>query len=154
MPERVGMQSDKSLATEIDSPDQADDPSRADQTSASTFMTALIVFGLAALIICAETGFRHQGAPPGSSLWSHRVVIRQGLDSADARRIVHKEAGDRTGGFVLAAGDDCLYLDDANWVSHETVSGDVLVPVFCPAHGAGWASLAFLEKNRTPFNHQ
>lgn len=144
------MESDNLIAAKIDTAHEVGGQTRSAETRSATFVPALIVFGLAALIVCAETGWRHQGPPRGSSLWTHRVVIRAGLDAADARRFVHKEAGDRAGGFAPAAGDDCLYLDDSAWVWHEPVTGDVLVPVFCPAHGAGWASLDFLAKNRAP----
>jgi hypothetical protein len=49
--------------------------------------------------------------------------------------------------FSLKAGDDCLYLDGPDWMNRDASNGETLVPVFCPARGAGWASLDFLKQN-------
>jgi hypothetical protein len=104
---------------------------------------SLWVVGIAILLVCIEASWKTQSTKETGAAARHVVI------SNDARApdyVVYRAVDDHTVSFSLKAGDDCVYVDDAKSVSRDTDSGTALVPVFCPARGAGWTSLSLLTR--------
>jgi hypothetical protein len=114
--------------------------------SLKTFTVAVVAFFLAG----AEALWTQHDPVRTAPLWTQRVVVRRETITPGAHQTVHDQMDGSGGSFELKAGDDCLYLDNSVWSYHDPASDVMLVPVFCPARGAGWAALDFLEENRMP----
>ena len=110
----------------------------------------LTVAGVALFLAGAEALWAQHDSPRTATLWTQRVVVRGETVTPGAHRTVEEKLDGTGGSFELKAGDDCLYVDNAVWSYHDSASNTMLVPVFCPARGAGWAALDFLEGNRVP----
>ncbi|CAN7757118.1 hypothetical protein [Caballeronia sp. dw_19] len=104
--------------------------------------TSLWVVGIAIFLVCVEASWKTQSTRETSFAAARHVVISNDARAPDYA--VYRAADDRTVSFSLKAGDDCTYIDDADSVSQDGNTGSVLVPVFCPARGAGWTSLSLL----------
>ena len=113
--------------------------------SESTPQRTVSVVVIAILLIFIEASWKSHSTNPASTAAARHVVI-----SNDARApgyVVYRAVDDHTVSFSLKAGDDCVYVDDAKSVSREGNTGTALVPVFCPARGAGWTSLSLLTRS-------
>jgi hypothetical protein len=110
----------------------------------------LSVAGIALFLAGAEVLWTQHDSLRTATLWTHRVVVRAETVTPRAHRTVQEKLDGSGGSFELKAGDDCLYVDNGVWSSQDSASGSMLVPVFCPARGAGWAALDFLEGNQVP----
>ena len=86
--------------------------------------------------VAGKSAQSHDGVP----LTARHVGKTYG-DDDDANPVI----GDIS--FSLKAGDDCVYIDDAKGASRGSNTGTALVPVFCPARGAGWTSLSLLTRS-------
>lgn len=109
---------------------------------------SLTVGGLALLLAVAEFAWTRHDSIHTAALWTQRIVVRQDTVKPGAHRTVQQKPDGSAGSFELSAGDDCLYVDNSAWSYQDPASNATLVPVFCPARGAGWAALDFLEGNR------
>jgi hypothetical protein len=113
-------------------------PERASQKS-------LWVVGIAILLVCIEASWKTESTKETSAAAARHVVIPN--DARGPDYVVYRAVDDRTVSFSLKAGDDCVYIDDADSVSRDGNTGTALVPVFCPARGAGWTSLSLLTRS-------
>ena len=104
---------------------------------------SLWVVGIAILLVCIEASWKTQSTKETGA--ARHVVIPNDARAPDY--VVYRTVDDRTVSFSLKAGDDCVYVDDAKSVSREGNTGTALVPVFCPARGAGWTSLSLLTRS-------
>ena len=113
-------------------------PERASQKS-------LWVVGIAILLVCIEVSWKTQSTRETGAAAARHVVISNDARAPDY--VVYRAVDDHTVSFSLKAGDDCVYVDDAKSVSRDGNTGTALVPVFCPARGAGWTSLSLLTRS-------
>lgn len=113
-------------------------------------LRGLTVAGVALFLAGAEALWTQHDSLKTATLWTQRVVVRGETVTPGAHRTVQEKLDGSGASFELKAGDDCLYVDNGVWSYHDSASNTMLVPVFCPARGAGWAALDFLEGNRVP----
>lgn len=111
-------------------------------------LKTLTVAGIAFLLAGAEVVWTQHDSIRTGTLWTQRIVVRGDTMTPGAHRTVQEKVDGSGGSFELKAGDDCLYVDNSAWSYQDPTSNKMLVPVFCPARGAGWAALDFLEGNR------
>jgi hypothetical protein len=108
---------------------------------------ALIAVGVAIILIGVEAKWHHHDSVWTGSLAGQRALIHRESIQDPSRPVVYRDSNQQSVSFSLKAGDDCLYLDGPDWMNRDAGDGETLVPVFCPARGAGWASLDFLKQN-------
>lgn len=109
----------------------------------STSQKSLWVVGIAILLVCVEAGWKTQSTKETGA--ARHVVIPNDAKAPDY--VVYRAVDDHTVSFSLKAGDDCVYVDDTKSASRDGHAGTALVPVFCPARGAGWTSLSLLTRS-------
>ena len=109
---------------------------------------SLWVVGIAILLVCVEASWKTQSTKESVAAAARHVVIPNDARAPDY--VVYRAVDDRTVSFSLKAGDDCVYIDNADSVSRAGNAGTALVPVFCPARGAGWTSLNLLTRSEPP----
>jgi hypothetical protein len=110
-------------------------------------LKALMAIGVAIILIGLEAKWHHHDSVWTGSLAAQRALIHPGSIKDRSHPVVYRDSNQQSVSFSLKAGDDCLYLDGPDWMSRDAGDGEALVPVFCPARGAGWASLDFLKQN-------
>ena len=110
----------------------------------SASQKSLWVVGIAILLVCVEAGWKTQSTKESAAAARH-VVIPNDAKAPDY--VVYRAVDDHTVSFSLKAGDDCVFVDDAKSSSRDGHTGTALVPVFCPARGAGWTSLSLLTRS-------
>ena len=110
----------------------------------SASQKSLWVVGIAILLVCVEAGWKTQSTKESAAAARH-VVIPNDAKAPDY--VVYRAVDDQTVSFSLKAGDDCLFVDDAESPGRDGHTGTALVPVFCPARGAGWTSLSLLTRS-------
>lgn len=115
--------------------------SHATPSPESPSQKSLWVVGIAILLVFAEASWTKHQAGEGASAARHVVIP---TDAKESDYVVYRAVNDHSVFFSLKAGDDCVYVDDADNVSRDGTTGGPLVPVFCPARGAGWTSLSLL----------
>jgi hypothetical protein len=113
-------------------------PERASQKS------LWVVVGFAILLVCIEASWKTQSTKVTGAAARHVVISN---DASASDYVVYRAVDDHTLSFSLKAGDDCVYIDDADSVSRDGDTGTAFVPVFCPARGAGWTSLSLLTRS-------
>ena len=111
----------------------------------SASQKSLWVVGIAILLVCIEAGWKTQSTKETGAAAARHVVIPNDAKAPDY--VVYRAVDDHTVSFSLKAGDDCLFVDDAKSSSRDGHTGTALVPVFCPARGAGWTSLSLLTRS-------
>ena len=109
---------------------------------------SLWVVGIAILLVCVEASRKSQSTKESVAAAARHVAIPNNARAPDY--VVYRAVDDRTVSFSLKAGDDCVYIDNADSVSRAGNAGTALVPVFCPARGAGWTSLNLLTRSEPP----
>ena len=110
----------------------------------SASQKSLWVVGIAILLVCVEAGWKTQSTKESGAAARH-VVIPNDAKAPDY--VVYRAVDDHTVSFSLKAGDDCVFVDDAKSSGRDGHTGTALVPVFCPARGAGWTSLSLLTRS-------
>jgi hypothetical protein len=105
---------------------------------------SLWVVGIAILLVCIEASWKSQLTQETGAAARHVVIPN---DARAPDYVVYRAVDDHTVSFSLKAGDDCVYVDDTKSVSRDGSTGTALVPVFCPARGAGWTSLSLLTRS-------
>jgi hypothetical protein len=121
--------------------------SHVSQSHESASRKTLWVVGVAILLVCVEASWKnHSPDQTGTRAPAARHVVISN-DQRAPDHAVYRAADDHTVSFSLKAGDSCVYIDDADSTSHDSNTGSPLVPVFCPARGAGWASLSYLTQS-------
>jgi hypothetical protein len=119
--------------------------SRVSPLSESPPQKTLLVVGIAILLIFIEASWKSHSTNPASAAAARHVVISNDEQAPD--HAVYRAVDDHTVAFSLKAGDSCVYIEDANSASQDSSTGNPLVPVFCPARGAGWAPLSVLTQS-------
>jgi hypothetical protein len=117
----------------------------------STPQKTLWVVGIAILLVCVEASWKSHSTNQTSAPAARHVVISKDERAPD--HAVYRAVDDHTVSFSLKAGDNCVYIDDVDSTSQDSNTGSPLVPVFCPARGAGWASLSFLTHSEPAQAH-
>jgi hypothetical protein len=113
--------------------------------SESTPQRTVSVVVIAILLIFVEASWKSHSTNPASTAAARHVVISNDERAPD--HVVYRAVDDRTVAFSLKAGDSCVYIEDANSAGQASTTGNALVPVFCPARGAGWAPLSVMTQS-------
>lgn len=93
------------------------------------------------------------GPPWKGSFPGENAVVTHASQPGDMTFEVHSELHGGRVLFSLSQGDECFYVDSAQWRYLDATDGSIYVPVFCPKKGAGWGFLATLKsftKQQTP----
>lgn len=97
-----------------------------------------ILIGAALAFIAAYITMREQIPPWTGPFIGKRVVIQRETDPSHSTSWVFANVVDLQKMFALQKGDECFVLTAPEWRWHDEKGGLSLVPVFCPAKGAGW----------------
>lgn len=109
----------------------------------SSIVTALLGAALASIAIYITMG---KYTPPWTGPFvGKRVVIQKEIDPSLSSSWVFVDLVDFQKSFQLQKGDECIVLIAPAWKWEDPKGGFSLVPVFCPAKGAGWTDNHILD---------